>query len=68
MAPVQRKTQISILNDEYSEEIAFPYLFPTGMFGYKVKREVSLSSVKYFNQRFLNFGQIFSSGAVLLKI
>ena len=49
MAPVQDKTSFSIMNDDHCEELAFPCLFPTGRFSYKVKREVSLSPVKYFN-------------------
>ena len=63
MAPGQGKTPVSILNDDHCEELAFPYLFPTGTFGYKVKREVPLSPVKYFNQRLLNFRQSFASDA-----
>ena len=55
MAPGQGKTPVSVLNGDHCEELAFPYLFPTGMFGYKVKREILLSLVKYFNQRLLNF-------------
>ena len=38
IAPGQGKTPLSILHDDYCEELAFPYLFPTGKFGYKVKR------------------------------
>ena len=63
IAPGQGKTPLSILHDDYCEELAFPYLFPTGKFGYKVKREVPLSPVKYFNQRLLNFKQTFASDA-----
>ena len=51
----------SILNDEYYEELSFPHLFPTGKFGYKVRRKVTLSPVKYFNQRLLNYSQKFAS-------
>ena len=63
MVPGQGKTPVSILNDDHCEELAFPYLFPTGNFGYKVKCEVLLSPVKYFNQRLLNFRQNFASDA-----
>ena len=63
MVPDQGKTLISILNDDHYEELVFPYLFPTGKFGYKVKREVPLSPVKYFNQGLLNFRQSFASDA-----
>ena len=55
MAPGQGKTPVLILNDDSCEELAFPYLFPTGRFGYKGKREVSLYPVKFFNQRLFNF-------------
>ena len=60
MAPDQGKISVSVLNDDRCEELAFPYLFPIGKFGYKVKREMSLSPVKYFNQRLLNFRQSFA--------
>ena len=63
IAPGQGKTLLSIVRDDYCEELAFPYLLPTGKFGYKVKREVSFSPVKYFNQRLLNFKQTFASDA-----
>ena len=58
MAPGQIKTPVSVLNDDHCDELAFPYLFPTGKFGYKVKREIPLSPVKYFNQRLLPQMQI----------
>ena len=63
MAPDQGKSPVSVLNDDHCEELAFPYLFPTGKFGYKVKCEMSLSPVKYFNQQLLNFRQGFASDA-----
>ena len=59
----QDKTPLSILPDDYCEELAIQYLLPTGKFGYKVKQEVPLSPVKYFNQRLLNFKQTFASDA-----
>ena len=51
-----------ILNDVYYEEMAHPHLFPTGKFGYKVKRN------KYFNQRLLNYSQNFFAHLVMQKI
>ena len=63
MAPGQGKTPMSVLNDDHCEELAFPYLFSTGKFGYKVKHESTLSPIKYFNQRLLNFRQRFASDA-----
>ena len=56
----QGKTTVSVLNDDHCEKLAFPYLFPTGRFGYKVKREIPLSPVKYLNQQLLNFRQSFA--------
>ena len=47
--------------DEKCEELAHPFLFPTGKFGYRVKRDIKLSPVKYFNQRLLNYKQKFAS-------
>ena len=49
--------------DQYCEELAFPFLFPTGKFGYKVSRPVHLTPTKYFNQRRLHFSQRFSTNA-----
>ena len=50
-----------ILNDNYCEDFAFPCLFPEGKFGYKVEQETKFNPVKYFNQRLLNYTQIFAS-------
>ena len=47
--------------DKYCEELAFPHIFSNGQFGYRVEREVKLSPVKYFNQRLLNYTQLFAS-------
>ena len=51
---------MSVLSDEFCEELAHPYLFSTGKFGYKVKRNVTLSPVIYINQGLLNFTQKFA--------
>ena len=61
IAPGEGIQPMSLLMDEKCEELAHPHLFPTGKFGYRVKREVKLSPVKYFNQRLLNYKQKFSS-------
>ena len=53
----------SLLTDENSEALAFPYLFPTGKYGYTVKRDIKLIPVKYFNQRLLKYTQMFASEA-----
>ena len=52
---------ISILKDKHCEELAHPYLFPSGKFGYNIDREIYLSPVRYFNQRLLNYTQKFSA-------
>ena len=51
----------SLLADESGEVLAFPYLFPTGKFGYHDQRINKLSPIKYFNQRLLNYTQLFAS-------
>ena len=61
IAPGEGMQSMSILMDDKCEELAHPYLFPTGKFGYKVEREIKLSPVKYFNQRLLNYTQKFAS-------
>ena len=45
IAPGEGKQPISILNDQNCEEVAHPYIFPTGNFGYKVERNVKLTRV-----------------------
>jgi len=61
LAPGEGVNPISVLNDDYCEELAHPHLFPTGQFGYKVDREIPLTPTKYFNQRLLNYTQKFAS-------
>ena len=36
-------------------------LFPQEKFGYNTERDVKLSPIKYFNQRLLNYTQMFAS-------
>ena len=38
IAPCEGKTLMSSLNDNSCEELAHPYLYPTGKFGYKVHK------------------------------
>ena len=38
-------------------------MFPTGNFGYKVEREITLTPNRCFNQKLLNFRQTFASKA-----
>ena len=61
IAPGEGKQPTSVLNDECCEELAFPYLFPRGKFGYKVERDIKLSPSKHFNQGLLNYTQLFAS-------
>ena len=59
----QGKKRVSILNDEFCEEQAFPYLLHKGIFGYKAPGDIPISPAWYFNQKFLNFNQNFASDA-----
>ena len=76
IAPGEGLTPLFILSDPHCEELAYPHLFPTGKYGYQVKRNILLSPVKYFNQRLLNYTQNFASDSyyiffahfVLLKL
>lgn len=61
LAPGENISPLSILTDDFCEELSHPYLFPTGKFGYRHKRPVKLTPSKYFNQRLLNYTQRFSS-------
>ena len=61
IAPCEGKKPLSLIQDYKCEELAHPYLFPTGQFGYKVERYVDISPNKYFNQRLLNYKQKFAS-------
>jgi cobalamin biosynthesis protein CobT len=54
IAPGEGKRPISIMTDENCEEQSFPQLFPTGEFGFNVKRNVKLSPKKYFIGHLLN--------------
>ena len=53
--------RVSILNDKFCEELCHPHLFPTGQYGYKVEREIPLTTMKYFYQRLLHYTQKFAS-------
>ena len=54
IAPGEGQRPMSVLNDDYYEELAHPHLFRKGKFGYKVERDIVLFPSKYFNQRFWN--------------
>ena len=61
IAPGENKEPIAIFTDKYCEEMAFPLLFPTGKFAFKVERVVPITISRYFNQRLLNYTQKFAS-------
>ena len=63
IAPGEGKKPMSILTDKRCEELSHPWLFPTGKFGYRTEREISLTPNKYLNQRLLNYKQTFASDA-----
>ena len=50
IAPGEGKHPVHFMTDRLCEEMAFPTLFPTGKFGFQVKRDVRLSPAKYFNE------------------
>ena len=54
-------SNLSLLGDECCEELAYTHLFPTVKFGTKVGREIHISPSRYFNQRLVNYSQIFAS-------
>ena len=61
LAPCELNKPSYILTDEHCEELAFPHLFPEGKFGYKVPRTIDITASRYFNQRLLNYNQLFAS-------
>ena len=61
VAPNEGKKPLSVLSDNFCEELAHPHLFPTGKHGYKVERDIELTPNKYFNRRLLNYTQKFAS-------
>ena len=60
ISPCEGNQPLALFADDLCEELAHPFLFPTGKFGYKVEREVFLSPIRYFNQRLLNYTQKFA--------
>ena len=43
VTPGEEKQPVSLLGDEFCEELAHPHLFLSGKFGYKAKREIPIS-------------------------
>ena len=46
VAPGQNKHPVSLMTDKQYEELAFPVLFPKGMYGYTAQRAMRLTPVK----------------------
>ena len=46
IAQGQGKKSISILNDKFCEEQAFPYFFPKGKVGYKAPQDIPISPAR----------------------
>ena len=63
IAPGEEKKPNSLISDENCEALTFLCLFPTGKFGHDTQRDVKLRSARYFNQRLLNYTQLFESEA-----
>ena len=61
IAPGEDKVPRRVIWDKYCKELTFSHLLSKGKFGYTTELETKLSLVKYFNQRLLNYKQIFSS-------
>ena len=60
VAPGEGKNPASVLIDTYCEEIAYPHLFPSGKYCYKVHGDIPLSAKKHFSQRLLKLFTGFS--------
>ena len=55
IAPGEGKHPVHFMNDVNCEKLTFPVLFPTGKYGYQIKRQIPLTPPKYFNARLLNY-------------
>ena len=60
IAPGEGKRPQPFETDENAEELSFPHLFPTGKFGFSMKRDRKISLKKYFQTRILNYDGRFS--------
>ena len=61
IAPGQNQRPISLMSDQFCEELSFPTLVPIGKFGFNADRDVPLSDIKYGNSRLLNYTGRFAS-------
>ena len=57
----QNQRPISLMSDQFCEELSFSTLLPTGKFGFNADRDVPLSVIKYGNCRLLNHNGRFAS-------
>ena len=55
IAPGEGKHPVNIMTDKHCEEMSFPKLFLEGKFEFHAKRDIKLTSAKYFNAGLLNF-------------
>ena len=61
IAPCEFQKPTYILADENCEEVAFPWLLPTGKYSYEHCREIEVTPSRYFNQRLLDHNQLFAN-------
>ena len=47
----ESKNPVSVLTDTYCQEIAHPHMCPSDKYDYKVQKDTSVSTGKYFHQR-----------------
>ena len=55
ITPGEGKQPVSLLGDEFCEELAYPHLFPSSKFGCKAERENQISPSRYFYKKPLNY-------------
>lgn len=61
IAPGQNRHPVSLMTEQFSEELCFPTLFPYGKFGFNASRNIPLTVTKYCNSRLLNYSGRFAS-------
>ena len=63
IAPGEGSVPVAFIHDLFCGELRHSLLFPYGKLGFQIKRQISLSPTKYFNQLLLNYTHKFSSGS-----
>ena len=61
---IEDAVNLSIVRVIFYEKVAHHQLFSTEKFYQQVAKRINLSSIKYFNQRLLNYPQIFPSDCI----